>query len=359
MNKTIVLTGGGTAGHVTPNLALVPGLREMGFHIVYIGGKGGMEQRLAEDAGLPYYGISTGKLRRYMSLKNLTDPFRVIKGVGEAVSLMRKLKPAVVFSKGGFVIVPVVAAARLCGIKSILHESDMTPGLANKLTIPFAHKVCSTFPETIAHLPAKKAVLTGAPIRGELFTGSKSNGRRFAGVTDDKPLLLVMGGSSGAAAINRALRAALPVLTKTYCVVHLCGRGHVDAACTMPGYTQLEFVSKEMPDLLAAADIVISRAGANSLCELLALHKPMLLIPLPLSQSRGDQIMNAESFRKQGFASVLNEEDMTADALVREADTLFARRTQATAAMQTASGQGGVSAVLAVIAETTGLPQTR
>ena len=353
MNQTIVLTGGGTAGHVMPNLALLDGLREMGFEIVYIGGKNSMEQKLAEQAGLPFYGVSTGKLRRYASVKNLTDPFRVVKGLAEAVGLMRKLKPALVFSKGGFVIVPVVMAARLCGVKCVLHESDMTPGLANKLTIPMAHRVCATFPETMQYLPAKKAVLTGAPIRKELFAGSRLEGRRLAGFAEEKPTLLVVGGSSGARAVNQCVREALPLLTKTYNVVHLCGKGNVDESLQIQGYKQFEFVSQELPDLFAAADAVISRAGSNAVNEFLALKKPMLLIPLPLSQSRGDQIANASSLQKRGLADVLDEAGMTADSLANAVDALFAKRGEIAVAMQADAGNDGVREVLRVIAEAT------
>jgi len=351
MERKILLTGGGTAGHVIPNLALLPGLRAREFTIAYIGGKDGMEKRLAEQAGLPYHGISTGKLRRYASVKNLTDPFRVIKGLGEAVALIKKLKPTVVFSKGGFVSVPVVMAAKLCGVKCILHESDMTPGLANKLTIPFAKRICATFPETLAHLPKKKAVLTGAPIRRALFEGSKQAGLQFCGFQPAKPVLLVMGGSQGSVIVNNAVRAALPTLTRRYNVAHLCGKGNLDEASAAPGYAQYEFISQEMPDLLAAADIVVSRAGSNAINELLALHKPMLLIPLSLRASRGDQILNAESFRKQGFADVLTEEELTTDSLLQAIETLDSNRLQAIEAMAASKLTDGVEEVLRVIEE--------
>jgi len=348
-----VLTGGGTAGHVMPNLALLDGLREMDFAIVYIGGKGGMEQKLAEQAGLPYYGVSTGKMRRYLSVKNLTDPFRVVKGVGEALALMRKLKPAFVFSKGGFVVVPIVMAARLAGVPCVIHEADLTPGLATKLAMPFAKRVCATFPETMAFLPKKKAVLTGVPIRKELFTGDAMAGRKFAGFSNEKPVLLVMGGSSGARAINRAVHAALPQLTKCFCVAHICGKGQLDESVTSAGYRQFEFVSTELPDLLAAADIVLSRAGANAVNEFLALRKPMLLVPLPLSQSRGDQIANAASFKRQGFAAVMDEADMTAESLPTALDALYQSRGQYAASMGQSKLTDGVREVLRVIRETT------
>ena len=354
MKRTIVLTGGGTAGHVMPNLALLDGLREMDFEIVYIGGKNGMEQKLAEQAGLTYHGVSTGKMRRYLSVKNLTDPFRVAKGAGEAAALLRKIKPALVFSKGGFVAVPVVAAARLHGIPCVIHEADMTLGLATKLSMPFAKRVCATFPETMAQLPKKKAVLTGLPIRRALFAGGVTAGRRFTGAMDGKPLLLVMGGSSGARAINRAVREALPGLTARFCVAHVCGKGQVDETVAAEGYRQFEFVGEELPDLLAAADIVLSRAGANAVNELLALRKPTLLVPLPLTQSRGDQIANAESFLRQGFAEVMDEADMTAESLTAALDALYESRARYIEAMARSSLTDGVREVLRVIQEAVG-----
>ena len=173
MSKKIVLTGGGTAGHVTPNIALLPHLKDKGYEISYIGSYEGIEKRLITDYEIPYYGISTGKLRRYFDPKNFTDPFRVIKGFAEAKKILKEIKPDVVFSKGGFVSVPVVRAAAALKIPCIIHESDMTPGLANKLCIPVAKKVCCNFPETLEHLPEEKAVLTGSPIREELAKGNK------------------------------------------------------------------------------------------------------------------------------------------------------------------------------------------
>ena len=200
--KHIVLTGGGTAGHVTPNIALIPRLKELGYEISYIGSYDGIEKKLIEEMNIPYYGISSGKLRRYFDLKNFTDPFRVLKGFGEAKKLLKQLKPDVVFSKGGFVTVPVVIAAGRRKIPTIIHESDMTPGLANKICIPSATKVCCNFPETVKSLPADKAVLTGTPIRQELLNGSKEAAREFCGFTDDKPVLMVIGGSLGAASVK-------------------------------------------------------------------------------------------------------------------------------------------------------------
>ena len=226
--KKILLTGGGTAGHVTPNIALIPELRKLGYDIHYIGSYNGMERKLIEDLNIPYHGISSGKLRRYFDLKNFTDPFRVIKGMGEAKKLMKELKPDVVFSKGGFVTVPVVFAAKSCNIPVIIHESDMTPGLANKIAMRKATKICCNFPETLKYLPEGKAVLTGSPIRQELLLGNKAAGLDLCNFTTDKPIILVVGGSTGAVHVNEAVRSILPELLKDFQVVHLCGKGKMD-----------------------------------------------------------------------------------------------------------------------------------
>lgn len=315
--KKIVLTGGGTAGHVTPNIALLPKLKENGFEISYIGSYTGMEKQLIEEQGIPYYGISSGKLRRYFDIKNFSDPFKVLKGFGQAVGLLRKLKPDVVFSKGGFVSVPVVLAARFLHIPAIIHESDLTPGLANKIAIPAAYKVCCNFPETIPYLPEGKAVLSGSPIRQELLTGNRLSALTLCNFTAENPVILAVGGSSGSKVLNNALRAVLPKLLKNYQVIHLCGKGNLDASLgSTTGYAQFEYAKSELRDMFALADIVISRAGANSICELLALRKPNILIPLSANASRGDQILNARSFEKQGFSYVLEEENLTSDTLL-------------------------------------------
>ncbi len=295
--KRIVLTGGGTAGHVTPNIALLPRLRELGYEIHYIGSYDGMERKLIEQCNIPYYGIASGKLRRYFDWKNFSDPFKVLKGYGQARRLLRKLKPDVVFSKGGFVSVPVVMAAKRRKIPAIIHESDLTPGLANKLAIPHAWKVCCNFPETLKYLPKEKAVLTGSPIRRELLSGDKSRGFTYCGLEPGKPVILVIGGSAGSQFINELVRHILPDLLKTYQVVHLCGKGKLeDSLKGTKGYAQFEYINQELRDIFAMADLVVSRAGANAICELLALHKPNILIPLSAAASRGDQILNAHSF---------------------------------------------------------------
>ncbi|MBQ7429075.1 MAG: undecaprenyldiphospho-muramoylpentapeptide beta-N-acetylglucosaminyltransferase [Butyrivibrio sp.] len=324
MSKKIVLTGGGSAGHVTPNIALIPALKEKGYEIYYIGSYNGIEKKLIADYGIPYYGIATGKLRRYFDPKNFSDPFRVMKGFGEAKKILKEIQPDIVFSKGGFVSVPVVKAARACKIPFVLHESDMTPGLANKLCLPGATKVCCNFPETIEKLPAEKAVLTGTPIREELMRGSAEAGKKLCGFTDDKPVLMVIGGSLGAQSVNETVRYALPRLLPTFNVVHLCGKEKMDnLKLSVPGYKQFEYVKEDLKDIFAMADVVVSRAGANSICELLALRKPNILIPLSTKSSRGDQILNAESFKKQGFSIVIDNEELDEDILVESVFDMF------------------------------------
>lgn len=314
--KKIILTGGGTAGHVTPNLALIPALKKRDYEIRYIGSYQGIEKRLAENAGIPYDGISSGKLRRYFDLKNFSDPFRVLKGYGEACRLLKKYQPDVIFSKGGFVSVPVVLAAKRYRVPTILHESDMTPGLANRLCIPSAAKICCNFPETLQHLPEDKAVLTGSPIREELLQGDRLAGLQYTHLSAAKPILLVIGGSLGAVAVNQMIRSLLPRLLSSFQIIHICGKGHLDESLIgRPGYVQYEYVDAPLKHLFAAADLAVSRAGANSICELLALRKPNVLIPLSAAASRGDQLLNAASFEKQGFSAVLKEEDMNQDTL--------------------------------------------
>lgn len=348
--KHIVLTGGGTAGHVTPNIALMGRLKEQGYQISYIGSYNGIEKTLIEELGIPYYGISSGKLRRYFDLKNFTDPFRVLKGFSEARKLLKQLKPDVVFSKGGFVTVPVVVTAGRLKIPAIIHESDMTPGLANKLCIPSAVKVCCNFPETKAHLPEGKAVVTGTPIRPELLQGDADKGRAFTGFTSEKPVIMIIGGSLGAQAVNDAVRRILPELLKDFQVVHLCGKGKKDDSKNdLKGYVQYEYIESELADLFAMADIVISRAGANAICELQALKKPNLLIPLSANASRGDQILNARSFEKQGFSMVLEEEAITDEVLLKAVHDLYDHRETYRAAMENAPGQDSISVICDLI----------
>lgn len=350
--KKIVLTGGGTAGHVTPNIALIPKLKEAGYDIEYIGSYDGIEKKLIADLNIPYHGISSGKLRRYFDPKNFSDPFKVIKGYFQASKLIKKIKPDVVFSKGGFVSVPVVLAAKRRGVPAIIHESDITPGLANKICIPCATKVCANFPETLNHLPQEKAVLTGSPIRAELFSGNKIKGLDFCGFTSNKPVIMIIGGSLGSVAVNEHVRAILPKLLEKYQVVHLCGKGKVDKSLdNTPGYVQYEYIKQELCDIMSCANLVISRAGANAICELLALRKPNILIPLSAASSRGDQILNANSFKKQGFSYVIEEENLTDETLLAGIDEVFTNKDKYINAMASSPAKDSVQTIVNLIKE--------
>lgn len=352
MAKKIVLTGGGTLGHVTPHLALIPHLRKAGYDIHYIGTEKGMEaEKMASVPGVTYHAVKSGKLRRYFSWQNFTDPFRVIAGAFQSAHIIGRLKPDIVFSKGGFVAVPVVFGAWVHHVPVVCHESDLTPGLANKLCKPFAKRIATTFPECAKAL-GSKAEMTGTPLRPELFSGSRAKGLSLLHFDGSKPVLLMMGGSSGAQSVNKALRGALPRLTKTFDVAHICGRGNLDESlCGVPGYTQVEFLDTDLPDVLAAIDLVLSRAGSNALCEFQALDKPMLLVPYPKGASRGDQILNAQSYEKRGLCRVLLQENMTPDTLAQALEDTWRDREQLAAAVKAAPPADGTRRVLELIEE--------
>ncbi|OCS88699.1 undecaprenyldiphospho-muramoylpentapeptide beta-N-acetylglucosaminyltransferase [Caryophanon tenue] len=340
-NKSIVLTGGGTAGHVSLNQAIIPTLLKQGFDVHYVGSKAGIEKDLITQAfpnDVTYHAISSGKLRRYFSWQNFSDPFKVLAGVTQTMAILRKIKPVIVFSKGGFVSVPVVMAAKALGIPVVNHESDVTPGLANKLALPFVSHIFTVFNETLAHLPEHKATCTGSIIRSELFQGSRERGLARCGFDGTRQVVLIMGGSQGSAIVNNAVRENLHILTPQFDVIHLCGKGHIDEALTQTeGYTQFEYVTTELADLLYASDYVISRAGSNSIFEFLALYKPMMLIPLSAAKSRGDQILNARLFSKQGFAVVLEEESLTTETFAKTFEELLGRSGQILDAMANAT----------------------
>ena len=351
--KRIVLTGGGTAGHVTPCIALLPALTKEGYDIHYIGSYQGIERKLIEEYNIPYYGISSGKLRRYLDIKNFTDPFKVVKGYFEARKIIKQLKPDILFSKGGFVSVPVVLAAKKHGVPIIIHESDMTPGLANKISIPAAKKVCANFPETMKHLPAEKAVLTGTPIRRELFSGNKITGLDFCKFTANKPVIMIIGGSSGSKKINDVVRGMLPTLLRDYQIIHLCGKGNIDEKLNdLDGYVQFEYIKEELSNLFAASNLIISRAGANAICEILALRIPNILIPLSQKASRGDQILNAESFESQGYSYMLKEEDLTVSSLFEAIESVMKNRQTYIEAMNKSQLNNSIDTILNLIKKT-------
>ncbi len=350
--KRLLMTGGGTAGHVTPNLALIPRLKALGYELHYVGQASGIERDLTLKAPLTYHAISAGKLRRYFDLQNFVDIARVLHGFTQALSLIKKLRPHLVFSKGGYVSSPVVWAAWVNRVPTIIHESDITPGLANRLAMPFANQICYSFPEAADKLPAHKAVYTGIPIRETLYTGDKDSGLRLCEFQNlaPKPTILVMGGSQGAQAINTALRATLDQILARFNICHLCGAGGINKELeAKPGYKQFTYVQEELPHLLALADVVVSRAGATTLFELRALKKPPLLIPLSLKASRGDQVLNAQSFTQQGFSHTLLEEDLTPETLLQNIITTYNDREALVRTMQKSGISGGSSAVERVI----------
>ncbi len=317
--QLILFTGGGSAGHVTPNLALIPHCQQHGWSAVYVGSHHGIEKELVTAANISYYGISSGKLRRYLSWKNVIDPIKIAWGTCQAIYLCRRLKPNIIFSKGGFVSFPVVVAGWLSRIPVVAHEADLTPGLANRLSFPFIKKLCISLNAAKQYYRTpQKCLVTGTPLREQLFAGDKQRGKQFCGFTNDKPTLLITGGGLGAEKINVTLRDSLPRLLPELNIIHLCGRGKVDPDIQLPGYQQFEYVQQEMADLYACADCVVSRAGANSLYELIALQKPHIVIPLGTAGSRGDQIENANYFQQLGLSRVLWESDLSAESLVNE-----------------------------------------
>lgn len=348
--KIIVLTGGGTAGHVTPHLALLSGLLQDGWQTHYIGSRSGIEKELIlKHPEVRYHGISSGKLRRYFSIKNLSDPFRVIAGFFQAYRLIGSIKPDIVFSKGGFVAVPVVVAAYFRRVPVLAHESDLTPGLANRISAKFAAKVAVTFPECALAI-GKKGVYTGTPMRRELFSGSREKGLALAAFSGKKPVLLVMGGSQGAQKINETLRLALPRILPDMDVLHLCGKGKLDEKLSgVTGYFQVEYLDTDLPDALAASDFVLSRAGATAIGEFLALKKPMLLIPWPKGLSRGDQVFNAENFLGRGLALVLPQAELTPESLSKALKTLREKAENLKSAMERAPHSDGCAAIMQLI----------
>ena len=308
--KHIVLTGGGSAGHVMPNLALVDELKNHDWRISYIGSNS-VEKKLLLQTDIDFYEIKSGKLRRYFSVQNFIDIFKVLAGIWQAFWLLGRLKPDVVFSKGGYVSVPVMIAAWLRRVPSISHESDLTPGLANKIVSKVASQILYSFPETKKYLPVE-AKYVGNPIRNDFLKVSKSVGKELVQFqSEGLPIILVVGGSLGALRINNLLIKCLPELVKDYQIIHVTGPSKT-IDFEHKNYRNFEYIGKEFPSIVACADIIVSRAGANSIFEFLAMRKPMLLIPLEIG-SRGDQLDNADSFVKKGWAYAVPEKDINVD----------------------------------------------
>lgn len=313
--KTIVLTGGGTAGHVMPNLALVEQLQKHFDEIHYIGTESGIEKKLVEPV-LPFHRITACKLVRSASPKNLLIPFKLLKSVSQSKKILKELNADVVFSKGGFVALPVAMAAKKLKIPVVSHESDISMGLANKLILRYCNTMCVSFEKTQS--VSKKCVLTGNPLRNALFTGKKE--KLSFSVNSNKPTVLFFGGSLGAKAINQAVWNSLDQLLLQFNVIHIVGKNN-RKDITKPNYFQLEFTN-QMADVYDASDLVVCRSGANSIFELLALKKPMLLIPLSKEESRGDQIENANYFQDKEWAHILLQEELTSQTLLAAIERL-------------------------------------
>lgn len=326
--QTILFTGGGTAGHVTPNIAIMNKFLASGWKVIYVGSRHGIEREIIEKHELPYFSIATGKLRRYFSWRTFVEPFAILLGIFQAFIFCYKVKPKVIFSKGGFVSFPVVVGAWLNRIPVIIHESDFTPGLANKMSFPFATKICVTFEEGKQNIDSKKSVFTGIPIRESLLKGLPEKGRALCQFNDTDPVLLILGGGQGSMIINQNIRVILPRLIKKFQVAHVCGKGKVDPSFSNKQYKQFEYLNDELADILACSELVISRAGATSLYELLRLKKPHILIPLSRRASRGDQILNAKYFSEKGLSTVLLEEELSSEHLLEMIEKIYSRRVE-------------------------------
>lgn len=319
---TLILTGGGTAGHCIPNIALLPYLKDKFDKIYYIGSENGIEKDLISKTNIPFYSVPCVKLSRTNAFENVKLPFKLYSGIKEAKKLIDELNPDVVFSKGGFVSVPTVIAASKKKIPVISHESDLSPGLANKFTAKYCKKVLTTFPETAKKF--KNGEFVGSPIRKSLFNDKKVDIKQF-GFSDTKPILLVTGGSQGAKAINNTLRSALPTILTKFNVIHICGKGNLDNKFNPKGYYQIEYTDK-IENAFAVCSVCVSRAGANTLFELLSLKIPCILIPLPKGESRGDQVDNANYFEKLGLVNVLPQENLTPESLAFAINSTYTNR---------------------------------
>ena len=352
MTKRIVLTGGGTAGHVTPNIELMAQLQQEGWQCHYLGSKTGIEFELISKLNYPFHAISSGKLRRYFSWQNFIDPFKIVFAILQSVVLLTKIKPQVVFSKGGFVAFPVVVAAWLKRIPVICHESDMSPGLATRLSLPFAKTLCVTFEKAKSYFKnQQKIVHSGTPIRQSLFNGNRQQALSLCGFQEDKPCIMIMGGGAGSVLINQVVRQALPALLQKFNVIHLCGKGKVDDNQNDAGYKQFDYVDEALADLFAASEVVIGRSGANAVNEILALAKPHIFIPLSLKASRGDQIQNANFFKEKGISYVIDEEALTVDGLTQAINEVYDSREERIQKVKALNIQSGTKALMQLIQE--------
>lgn len=346
--KKIVMTGGGTAGHVTPNIAIINELKDK-YEIHYIGSRNSIEEQLITEQGIKFHAISSGKFRRSLDYRNFTDIFRVLKGLQESKHILKKLKPDLIFSKGGYVTVPVILASRSTNTPVIIHESDLSVGLANKISIPIAKKVCVTFSKT-KELLGEKAILTGPPVRTEMLSGSGHNGAFFCNFKQDKPIILFIGGSQGSQKINNLVRKNIEEL-QDFNLIHICGEGNLDESVNFENYKQFEYIKKELPDVFSYADLIVSRAGSNTIYEILALRKPNLLIPLSKKASRGDQIQNADEFELKGYSRVLQDDDDTGEFFVTAIKGTYRDRDEFIRCMERSHFSNGTLKIIEVIEE--------
>lgn len=315
--KKIMFTGGGSGGHVTLNLNLIPLFQKNGWQIVYVGSETGIEKELiAKIEGVKYYAIKTGKLRRYFSWQNLKDMFKIPVGVCQAAAIIHKEKPDIIFSKGGFVSFPVVVGGFLNHRKIFMHESDLTPGLANKMSLPFVSKFFTTFIDTVKYVRTPQKVCYIGPVLSDrLKNGDKNKALQMCNFNSEKPIVMFVGGSLGAQSLNKAVLQNIDALLQKFQIIHICGKGQ-KTDLERQGYAQFEFVDKEFKDLLAATDIVVTRSGSNAIFEFWSLNIPMLLVPLPSNASRGEQTSNAQNFQSKGFAEILLDKNLTQDGLL-------------------------------------------
>lgn len=315
--KVIVFTGGGTAGHVTPNIALIEKFHESGWNIHYIGSRDGIEKNIISNIPFAfYYAIHCDKIRRYFSWRHFLAPYRIMLGLFQSFFILRRIRPSIIFSKGGYVSFPVCVAAKLLGISVIVHESDLSPGLANQVSFPFARLIFVSMEKTVESFKnPKNVIVSGSPVRSSFAKASKDKGLRLLDFAEEKPILLVFGGGLGSEFLNKAVHDLLPKIHKDYNIVHLTGKDKSDTSLNgqYENYRQFEYLHDEFADVLAASDFVIARAGANSIYEVMLMEKPAILVPLSLAASRGDQMQNALYFQSVGAAIVMKEEELSAE----------------------------------------------
>jgi UDP-N-acetylglucosamine--N-acetylmuramyl-(pentapeptide) pyrophosphoryl-undecaprenol N-acetylglucosamine transferase len=318
----VLLAGGGSGGSATPVLAVAQALRRLDpdVQLLYVGTRDGPEAALAVAQSIPFCGVHAGKLRRYWDVHNLVDPLLVMQGIAESYALVRRFQPRAAMAAGGFGAVPPMVAARVYGACTLIHQQDVEPGLANRLLVPFARRITVSLASSVSHFPQGRTIVTGNPVRQEVLTADPEVAVARLHLEAKVPLIVVTGGGTGALGLNRLVAAAAPRLVQSAQVVHLTGRGRgVPAQTDSPRYRAFEFLVDEMPHLLAAATLVVSRAGMGTLTELATLGKPALVVPLPDSH----QAANAQAFARAGAIEVAQQSALTPERLAQRALSLL------------------------------------